>query len=103
MCALRQSLKPGCLHGIVVILLDLFPLCTFSNPTWSATILLNSNLLCVVIARPEALASSSYMLIFSTLEPLDTFEKLETEKQKKVHRFTNNLQGLQNVMVKDFS
>ena len=26
-----------------------------------------------------------------------------TEQQQKVHRFTNNLQGLQKVMVKDFS
>ena len=34
------------------------------------------------------------------LKPLDTFG---TEKKLKVHRFTNNLQGLQKVMVKDFS
>ena len=34
------------------------------------------------------------------LKPLDTFG---TETQLKVHRFTNNLQGLQKVMVKDFS
>ena len=33
------------------------------------------------------------------LKPLDPFG---TEK-KKVHRFTNNLQGLQKVVVKDFS
>ena len=33
------------------------------------------------------------------LKPLDTFG---TEKKLKVHRFTNNLQGLQKVMVKDF-
>ena len=26
-----------------------------------------------------------------------------TEEEKKVHRFTNNLQGLQKVIVKDFS
>ena len=34
------------------------------------------------------------------LKPLYTFG---TEKQKKVHRFTTHLQGLQQVMVKDFS
>ena len=34
------------------------------------------------------------------LKPLDPFG---TGKQKKVHRFTNSLQGLQKVMVKDFS
>ena len=34
------------------------------------------------------------------LKPLDTFG---TENKLKVHRFTNNLQGLQQVMVKDFS
>ena len=34
------------------------------------------------------------------LEPLDTFR---TEQKLKVHRFTNNLQGLQKVVVKDFS
>ena len=33
------------------------------------------------------------------LKPLDTFW---TEQNFKVHRFTNNLQGLQKVMVKDF-
>ena len=33
------------------------------------------------------------------LKPLDTFW---TEQKLKVHRFTNNLQGLQKVMVKDF-
>ena len=33
----------------------------------------------------------------SYLKPLNTFG---TEKKKKVHRCTNNLQGLQNVMVK---
>ena len=32
--------------------------------------------------------------------PLDTFG---TEQKLKVHRFTNNLQGLQKVMVKGFS
>ena len=36
----------------------------------------------------------------STLKPLYTFG---TEKEKNPHRFTNNLQGLQKVMVKDFS
>ena len=36
----------------------------------------------------------------SLLEPLDTFG---TETKLKVHRFTNNLQGLQKVMVKDLS
>ena len=34
------------------------------------------------------------------LKPLDTFG---TDKKFKVHRFTNNLKGLQKVMVKDFS
>ena len=34
------------------------------------------------------------------LKPLDTFG---TEKKLKVHRFTNTVQGLQKVMVKDFS
>ena len=34
------------------------------------------------------------------LKPLDTFG---TEQKLKVHRFTNSLQGLQKVMVKDFS
>ena len=34
------------------------------------------------------------------LKPLDTFG---TETKLKVQRFTNNLQGLQKVMVKDFS
>ena len=34
------------------------------------------------------------------LKPLYTFG---TGKKEKVHRFTNNLQGLQKVMVKDFS
>ena len=34
------------------------------------------------------------------LKPLYTFG---TEKQLKFHRFTNNLQGLQKVMVKDLS
>ena len=33
------------------------------------------------------------------LKPFDTFW---TEQKLKVHRFTNNLQGLQKVMVKDF-
>ena len=33
------------------------------------------------------------------LKPLDPFG---TEKKKKVHRLTNNLQGLQKVVVKDF-
>ena len=34
------------------------------------------------------------------LKPLDTFG---TQNKIKVYRFTNNLQGLQKVMVKDFS
>ena len=34
------------------------------------------------------------------LKQLDTFG---TDKHLKVHRFTNNLQGLQKVMVNDFS
>ena len=34
------------------------------------------------------------------LKPLYTFG---TDKKIKVHRFTNSLQGLQKVMVKDFS
>ena len=34
------------------------------------------------------------------LKPLDTFG---TEKKLKAQRFTNDLQGLQKVMVKDFS
>ena len=34
------------------------------------------------------------------LKPLDPFG---SEKKKKVHRFTNNLQGLQKAMVKDLS
>ena len=34
------------------------------------------------------------------LKPLDPFG---TRKRKKVHRFTNNLRGLQKVVVKDFS
>ena len=38
--------------------------------------------------------------IIVLLKPLDTFG---TETKLKVHRFTNNLQGLQKVMVKDFS
>ena len=38
-------------------------------------------------------------LIF-LLKPLDTFG---TENKIKVHRFINYLQGLQKVMVKDFS
>ena len=36
----------------------------------------------------------------SGLKPLYTFG---TKREKKVHRFTNKLQGLQKVMVKDFS
>ena len=39
-------------------------------------------------------------IIFDALKPLDPFG---TETKIKVHRFTNNLQGLQKVMVKDFS
>ena len=35
-----------------------------------------------------------------TLKPLDPFG---SEKKIKVHRFTNNLQGLQKAMVKNFS
>ena len=38
--------------------------------------------------------------VINKLKPLDSFG---TEQKKKVHRFTNNLQGLQKVMVKDFS
>ena len=41
-----------------------------------------------------------YLIVMFVLKPLDPFG---TEKTKKVHRFTNNLQGLQKVMVKDFS
>ena len=37
-----------------------------------------------------------FVIVF---KPLDTFG---TEKKKTNHRFTNNLQGLQKVMVKDF-
>ena len=37
---------------------------------------------------------------FRVLKPLDPFG---SEKKQKVHRFTNNLQGLQKVVVKDFS
>ena len=40
------------------------------------------------------------LLECEALKPLDPFD---TEKKKKNHRFTNNLQGLQKVMVKDFS
>ena len=40
------------------------------------------------------------ILNYDRLKPLFTFG---TEKKIKVHRFTNNLQGLQKVMVKDFS
>ena len=40
------------------------------------------------------------VLVPQILKPLYTFG---TERKKKVHRFTNNLQGLQKVVVKDFS
>ena len=40
-----------------------------------------------------------YEVMKCTLKPLDTFG---TEQKLKVHRFINNLQGLQKVMVKDF-
>ena len=40
-----------------------------------------------------------YVLI-KAIGPLGT---LGTEKKIKVHRFTNNVQGLQKVVVKDFS
>jgi hypothetical protein len=40
-----------------------------------------------------------FVIFYSLLKPLYTFG---TEK-KKVHRFTNNLHGLQKVIVKDFS
>ena len=36
----------------------------------------------------------------SSLKPLDPFG---SENKIKVHRFTNNLQGFQKAMVKDFS
>ena len=45
-------------------------------------------------------ASDIKLVLSWTLKPLDTFG---TEEKIKVHRFTNNLQGLQKVMVKDFS
>ena len=38
--------------------------------------------------------------LWSLLKPLDTFW---TEQKLKLHKFTNNLQGLQKVMVKDVS
>ena len=38
--------------------------------------------------------------LYPVLKPLDTFG---TEQKIKVHRFTNNLQGLQKEVVKDFS
>ena len=39
-------------------------------------------------------------IVLTLLKPLYTFG---TEEKIKAHRFTNNLQGLQKVMVKDFS
>ena len=38
-----------------------------------------------------------------TLHSLKSLDPFGSEKQIKVHRFTNNLQGLQKAMVKDFS
>ena len=45
-------------------------------------------------------ASLVFVYIWVILKPSYTFG---TEKTIKVHRFTNNLQGLKKVMVKDFS
>ena len=44
--------------------------------------------------------SSDFVYLNICLKPLYT---CRTEKEIKGHRFTNNLQGLQKVMVKDFS
>ena len=64
---------------------------------------------------PFSLRDSTHAVLFSNknydwanillddrheLKALDTFG---TEKQIKVHRFTNNLKGLHKIMVKDFS
>ena len=45
----------------------------------------------------SVLAYTRILLEYPILKPFDTIGT-----DKKVHRFTNNLQGLQKVMVKDF-
>ena len=46
---------------------------------------------------------SHYLWLDSSKDDLKPLDIFGTETKIKVHRFTNNLQGLQKVMVKDFS
>ena len=74
--------------------------CTFIESSFWIVCLFNISFW---VSRLKVLFDSVLLVehkITQHLKPLDPFG---TEKKIKVHRFTNNLQGLQKVVVKDFS
>ena len=108
---LAQSVKAcgckACFHTLSLVLkalhVHVHVLSNMGCSIWFYLHFLMNLILVIKYNKPKVKKKHLHFFFFIysfCVRPLDTFG---TEKTLKVHRLTNNLQGLQKVMVKDFS